>query len=44
MAENVEQSLFISFVNEPDYSCATIARKHPSKERVTSPEKLAIMS
>ena len=34
MAGNVEQSPFISFVNELDYSPTSIPRKQPRNQRV----------
>ena len=44
MAGSVEQSSFISFVNELDYSSTFILRKHPRNEQVTSAEELGTMS
>ena len=44
MAENVEQSSFINFVNELDYSSSSIPRKHPYNEQETSAEELGTMS
>ena len=44
MVENVEQSPFISFVNELDYSSTSIPRKYPRNERVTSAEEVSTMS
>ena len=40
----VEQSLFISFVNELDYSSTSILRKHPRNARLTSAKELGTMS
>ena len=44
MAGNIEQSHFISFVNELDYSSTFIPWKHPRNERVISMEELGNMS
>ena len=44
MARNVEQSPFISCANELDYSSASVPRKHPCNEQVTSAEELGTMS
>ena len=44
MAGNVEQSPYISFVNELDYSSTPIPRKHLGNEQVTSAKELGTMS
>ena len=44
MARNVEESPFISFVNDLDYFSTSTARKHPRNERVTSAEELGTTS
>ena len=41
---NVEQSPFMSFDNELDYSSTSIPRKDPRNEQVTSAEELGTMS
>ena len=43
-AGNVQQSLFIYFVNELDYSSTSISQKHPGNERIPSAEELDTMS
>ena len=44
MAGNIEQSSFINFANELDYSSTSIPQKHPRNDRVTSLEELGTFS